>query len=1163
MSAPILALAVLLAQAGDAPPRLEVGAAFEASIEDGDPLVETEALRTTHPDWPNVGKCYRIEVGEAGEYTLELRSYYFDAYLVLRDEANELLDEDDNGLVFSHSLLVRRLEPGRIYRAHVCAVEGGRGPFTLTLASGRPDPLDPRERAAADIAEGRMAIEEAERREGPASRLLADVIIRLALILYEQGDLLEATALLERALAIQQEVLGAEHTDTLSTVNSLGVLYWTRGELATARVMYERAFEARERLLGRDHPRTASAANNLGLLLTQQGEWLAARPLLERALTAKEAELGPEHPDTTVLVMNLGYLLLQLGDWSAARPLYERALIAREKVLGPEHPDTAVALNNLADVLSRQGELVAARPLLERAIAITESTRGVEDPRLGPPLANLALLLKMQGDPGAARPLLERALAIQEKAYGPDSPNTAASLHGLGSVLGELGDLAGARELLERALAIREKSLGAENEATASALCSLGVVLEAAADHEGARQSYQRALAIQERALGAQHPTTVLSVSNLAVILWAEGRPAQAEPYFERVVAAFETCFGSSYPLTARAHFNLAMVLADQGREEEAWVHARSALQASLSGAAGTLWSLTESERMLLLGSGESNARLCLALGEPEHQAEAYELWLAWSGLVSRSLLESRAQLLARVSEHAHEVMARLRETQAAISRLLHQETSADVAEVQRGLGELRDRRNGLERELERAAGPSSAQPVTLAQLADGLEAGSAWLDFHVGPRFQPATRTGKPGSWSEDHLVAWIVRHGQAHGQAHGQGLVQLDLGPAAPIEAALAGYLQVVVGRSAAARGVAAGSSEASSGAAGRELLDYLWQPLASHLAGIQRVFVRPDSFLGALPFEVLLLTDGSYLLEERSFVYVQSPLDALGTRAPSSGYRALLVVGGVDYAGRAQAPGDPRAEAADGSAPDGGAQGTSRRRWAALPGTEGEARTVSKLHERAFEDGRRLLLVAGEASEARLKKELSEHSVLHLATHGFFNPEQAVSLWDSARRSAEPVELLELEQEFHVLVGQLPGLLCGVVCAGANEPTVHGRDDGLLTAEEVLWLDLSHAELVVLSACQSALGERRAGEGMIGLRRAFGLAGARTVISSLWSVEDEATARLMQGFYENLWVKQMGRGEALRAAQLEMLARNRAERGDALPSTWGAFVLSREWR
>jgi len=100
-------------------------------------------------------------------------------------------------------------------------------------------------------------------------------------------------------------------------------------------------------------------------------------------------------------------------------------------------------------------------------------------------------------------------------------------------------------------------------------------------------------------------------------------------------------------------------------------------------------------------------------------------------------------------------------------------------------------------------------------------------------------------------------------------------------------------------------------------------------------------------------------------------------------------------------------------------------------------------------------------------------------------------------------------------------------------------------------------------VLSACETALGERRAGEGMIGLRRAFGLAGAKTVVSSLWSVKDRSTSELMQRFYENLWRKRQGRAEALRHAQLELLARNRASEHEALPSTWGAFVLSGEWR
>ena len=146
---------------------------------------------------------------------------------------------------------------------------------------------------------------------------------------------------------------------------------------------------------------------------------------------------------------------------------------------------------------------------------------------------------------------------------------------------------------------------------------------------------------------------------------------------------------------------------------------------------------------------------------------------------------------------------------------------------------------------------------------------------------------------------------------------------------------------------------------------------------------------------------------------------------------------------------------------------------------------------------------------------------------------------------------------------LVGQHPGLLSGLVCAGANNPAVEGRDDGFLTAEEVGWLNLSGVQLVVLSACETGLGESRAGEGLLGLRRSFLLAGAKTVISSLWSVPDQSTADLMDLFYRNLWQRGMGRHESLRAAQLELLERNKASGRGADPASWGAFVLDGDWR
>jgi CHAT domain-containing protein len=155
----------------------------------------------------------------------------------------------------------------------------------------------------------------------------------------------------------------------------------------------------------------------------------------------------------------------------------------------------------------------------------------------------------------------------------------------------------------------------------------------------------------------------------------------------------------------------------------------------------------------------------------------------------------------------------------------------------------------------------------------------------------------------------------------------------------------------------------------------------------------------------------------------------------------------------------------------------------------------------------------------------------------------------------------------------VGHHPGLLSGVVLTGANRPVEPGQDDGVLTALEVAELDLGRAELVVLSACETGLGETAGGEGVLGLQRAFQVAGARSVVASLWKVDDEATRKLMERFYEEMWQKGRPRLEALRQAQLTvlregyargMVRRDKADKADRVPPFyWAAFVLSGDWR
>jgi CHAT domain-containing protein len=146
----------------------------------------------------------------------------------------------------------------------------------------------------------------------------------------------------------------------------------------------------------------------------------------------------------------------------------------------------------------------------------------------------------------------------------------------------------------------------------------------------------------------------------------------------------------------------------------------------------------------------------------------------------------------------------------------------------------------------------------------------------------------------------------------------------------------------------------------------------------------------------------------------------------------------------------------------------------------------------------------------------------------------------------------------------VGENPLLLSGLALAGANRREEAGpnEEDGIATAEEIAALDLTGTEWAVLSACETGVGEVRAGEGVFGLRRAFQVAGARTLIMSLWSVEDEATREWMRALYEARLRDRRDTAESVRAASLRVLRDRRARGGSTHPFYWGAFVAAGDW-
>jgi CHAT domain-containing protein len=437
------------------------------------------------------------------------------------------------------------------------------------------------------------------------------------------------------------------------------------------------------------------------------------------------------------------------------------------------------------------------------------------------------------------------------------------------------------------------------------------------------------------------------------------------------------------------------------------------------------------------------------------------------------------------------------------------------------------------------------------------LPAGVALVDFlviHTGLDWKGI------GQNDGYHLLAFVVRPDRP--------IVRLDLGRVDGIEELVDAWRS---------RTQALGDPAQAASPLRRSL----GQPLEPYLDGIRILLVSPDGPITRFPLAALPgRAPSTFLLEDLAVAVVPVPqlLAAESPIAPATS--RLLLVGDIDFGadpGPASSPRDPesRRPGARGRGPV-----AQRPAFRPLPGTRRELESIRDQFTATHPGAALQVLRGGAATEAAFRSALPGSRYVHLATHGFFIPIPSTTIaqgdyWKSPQ----------------ALAGHNPGLTSGITLAGVNRPPRPDREDGVLTAMEAQQLDLRGVELVVLSACETSLGSAAKGEGMMGLQRAFQVAGAGSLISSVWSVDDVATSVIMEQFYTNLWERRLPKLEALRQAQLAMLrrydpARHRlrgaaevegpspaaiaADRGaepmrrpPTPPFFWAAFTLSGDWR
>ncbi|HWB00177.1 MAG TPA: CHAT domain-containing tetratricopeptide repeat protein [Pirellulales bacterium] len=837
------------------------------------------------------------------------------------------------------------------------------------------------------------------------------------------------------------------------------------------------------------------------------------------------------------------------GKFEGAIELLDQVLDTQRRILGPRSGKVAATLHFLGANYQNLRDYARAEPLFRQALDIRGEVHGKSSFEYAVTLSLLAELYRQTNNDALAEPLFLEAHEAYQKSCGDTHPFYAGNLAWMATMYADMGRADRAEPMLKEALAVRKKLLGEKDPMVAVSLDQLGWFYHGQGRYDEAEPLYQQALEIYQETGRVEHPNYAMVLRELGSLYLATGNFAQAEVYLWQALDLRRKIWNPR-------HFDNVTLLCDLALAHR---DAPQALRLSAEAMAIALENLGQnfdgqSEQQQLARAANLRVAIdtCITIAaESGHFTEdVYDAWLQYKGLVLRH--QKRWHRQARAPE-LKPLFDELRQTTAELACLAlaardDSQAAADrEAEGPRRIAELSAAKQRIEQELARrsAALSPAERPISVESLQAALPQSSVLVDFvaYKRPRMRARDEHGKTELFYRHDQGAFIVTR---------SGVRLVEIGWSDAVAASIAEW-----------RGPAGddlGRTPISANAA-NVLRQHLWGKIEPWLDGKSLVLISPDNLIGRIPFGALPGKEpGAYLIEEYMTVVVPSPalLPEMLADAPrrASGSN-VLVVGDVDY---------------------GQAKADAPSSWMHLDGTRDELHAIAELARQRFAADSVSVLDGARASEPALRREAGSHRYLHLATHGFYNSERfRDSLARPLRRSTGTTPLASQQAlgSFH------PGLLSGLVFAGANEPATN-FNDGYLTADEVATLDLGNLDLCVLSACETGLGRAQGSEGLLGLQRAFGLAGARTMIAGLWRVPDQATRTLMEQFYQRLWSsdRHMSKIEALHEAQLWMLREGAVDAGvrrgltveiiDAPltssrlpPLYWAAFVLSGDWR
>ncbi|MBX3166327.1 MAG: tetratricopeptide repeat protein [Candidatus Eremiobacteraeota bacterium] len=431
------------------------------------------------------------------------------------------------------------------------------------------------EQAAWDKAEAwlRRAYAIAEKQDGLAAARLA---YALGEVFRSTGRLAEAETAIRRSLEFRQTALGAEHVETLRSLQSLAEVYSAQNRFEAAQSMLSRCLDAGKQTLGDQHPDLAGFHRALGVLWSHTGRMDEAEKSLLEALALVE-NLSPPHPELVPTLEALGQYYQRLDQLAQAAPFYSRALDSMEQSLGPSHLAVADSLLQLGELQQRQGNFEEAEKLYRRCLEIRSQKLAAQSPRLAQVRQVLAQLLQKQGHTAAARELFEQALAALWSEQGGESSQVAECLEGLGLLELQQSLYAESEARLQKALTIREKEPADRQGPTMNTHQLLARVFLESRRPEMAERSLKRALEIAQKAFGGDRPEVAACLEQLGGLYLSQGRYVAAEALFDRALEIRDRSQQPQHPDSGFCLLGLAQIYLAQNQLTQAWQTAETA----------------------------------------------------------------------------------------------------------------------------------------------------------------------------------------------------------------------------------------------------------------------------------------------------------------------------------------------------------------------------------------------------------------------------------------------------------------------------------------------------------------------------------------------------------------------------------------------------------